>query len=267
MMAAAADIEKDNEIVSAAGALQEALASDKERLFSVIQSDREEVLLAALRNPAIDHQHLLALLKRRAVGHTVIAAMYTRKRLIEAYQVRFAIVAHHDTPPHIAETLLPLLYIFDLLKLCIIPGISAEIRLAAERKVVQQIPTQPLGNKLTLARRGTSAMLDALLREGLQNVVEACLDNSHLKEGSLYQFLASSHATAETVSIVARNSRWKSRPNIRLAILKNPRTPLIWFTAFLPTLSAATLRDLLLSPRLTLAQKELVRQARPSCHL
>ncbi|MHB8056530.1 MAG: hypothetical protein ACYDHC_01405 [Desulfuromonadaceae bacterium] len=265
MMAAVADIEKDNDIVSAADAMQEALTSDKERLFSVIRSDREEVLLAALRNPAIDHQHLLALLKRRGLG-PVIAAIYARKRLIETYQVRFALVAHPDTPPHIAETLLPLLYIFDLLKLCIIPGISAEIRLAAERKVVQQIPTQPLGNKLTLARRGTSAMLDALLREGLQNVVEACLDNPHLKEGSLYQFLASSHATAETVSSVARNSRWKSRPNIRLAILKNPRTPLIWFTAFLPTLSAATLRDLLLSPRLTLPQKELVRQARPTCH-
>jgi len=104
-------------------------------------------------------------------------------------------------------------------------------------------------------------MLDALLREGVQNVVEICLDNPHLKEGSLYHFLTSSHATAENVSIVARSSRWKNRPNIRLAILKNPRTPLVWYTLFLPGLSAASARDLLLSPRLTSAQKELVRQA------
>ena len=105
-----------------------------------------------------------------------------------------------------------------------------------------------------------------MLREGLRNVIEACLDNPHLKEGSLHQFLASSHATAENVSMVARNSRWKNRPNIRLAILKNPRTPLIWFTTFLPGLPAATLRDLLVSPRLTFAQKELVRQARSHSH-
>lgn len=246
-----------------AEAMQEALTADKERLFTVIQSGREEVLSAALRNPSLDHQHLLALLKRRGLG-TVIPAIYARKRLIETYQVKSALVAHPDTPAHISETLLPLLYVFDLLKLCTMPGISADIRLAAERRVVQQIPTQPLGNKLTLARRGTSAILDALLREGVQNVVEACLDNSHLKEGSLYQFLTSSHATAEAVSIVARNSRWKNRPNIRLAILKNPRTPLIWFTTFLPALPPATLRDLLLSPRLTSAQKELVRQVRTS---
>ena len=246
-----------------AEAMQEALTADKDRLFTVILSGRKEVLFAALRNPSIGHQHLLALLKRRGL-ELVIPAIYAQKRLIEAYQVKLVLVAHPDTPTHISGTLLPLLYIFDLLKLCIMSGISADIRLAAERKVVQQIPTQPLGNKLTLARRGTAAILDAVLREGVQNVVEACLDNSHLKEGSLHQFLTSSHATAEAVSMVARNSRWKNRPNIRLAILKNPRTPLIWFTTFLPALPPATLRDLLVSPRLTFAQKELVRQARTS---
>jgi len=246
--------------------LLEALTADKERLFAVIQSSREEVLLAALRNPSLDPQHLLTLLKRRGLG-AVITAMYACKPLVEASSVKFATVAHPDTPPHIAQTLLPLLYIFDLLKLCLIPGVSADIRLAAERKIVQQIPTQPLGNKLTLARRGTAAILEALLREGAHNVIELCLDNPHLKEGSLHQFLVSAHATAENVSLVARNSRWKSRPNIRLAILKNPRTPLIWYTMFLPGLPAATLRDLLASPRLTFAQKELVRQATHHCHL
>lgn len=257
--------EKVKDALSQADVLLEALTADKDRLYGIIQDHREEVLLAALRNPSLDQQHLLKLLKRRELA-SVITAIYTGKRLIEAYAVKCALVAHPDTPPHIAQTLLPLLYIFDLLKLCHIPGVSADIHLAAERKIVQQIPTQPLGNKLTLARRGTAAILDALLREGVPNVLEACLDNPHLKEGSLHQFLTSPLATAETVSIVARNSRWKSRPNIRLAILKNPRTPLVWFTTFLPGLPASTLRDILASPRLTLAQKELVRQARSHSH-
>lgn len=238
----------------------EALTAGKDRLFAVMQDHREEVLLAALRNPSLDHQHLLMILKRRGVG-AIITAIYQVKRLIDTYPVKFALVAHPDTPPHLAQTLLPLLHIFDLLKLCFIPGVSIDIRIAAERKIVQMIPTQPLGNKLTLARRGTAAIVEALLREGVQQLVEICLDNPHLKEGSLHQFLTSSHATSENVSLVARNSRWKSRPNIRLAILKNPRTPLIWFTLFLPGLPAATVRDLLASPRLTFAQKELVRKA------
>lgn len=241
-------------------ALVEALTADKDRLLFIIQDRRNDVLLASLRNPSFDHNHLLILLKRREL-EPIIAAIYANKRLIETNSVKFALVAHRDTPPHIAQTLLPLLYIFDLLKLCQLFGISADILLAAERKIVQQIPTQPLGNKLTLARRGTAAVLDALLREGQKAVIQVCLDNPRLKEGSLHQFLASAHATAENVSMVALCSRWKNRPNIRLAILKNPRTPLIWFTNFLPELSDSNILDLLASSRLTSAQKVLVRQA------
>jgi len=245
--------------------LLEALTADKDRLFAVIQTNREEVLLAALRNPNLDSKHLLTFFKRRGVG-SLLTAIYAHKRLMESHSVKLALVAHPDTPPHIAQTVLPLLYIFDLLKLCHIPGVPADTHLAAERKIVQQLPTQPLGNKLTLARRGTAAIVDALLREGTQNIVAICLDNPHLKEGSLHQFLTSSHATAENVSLVARNSRWKNRPNIRLAILKNPRTPLIWFTLFLPDLPASVKLDLLASPRLTFAQKELVRKSAPRPH-
>jgi len=246
--------------------IQAALVANKDNLFTIIQDSSEEVLLTALRNPALDHQHLLILLKRRGLER-VITEIYASKRYIDVYAVKFALVAHPDTPPHIAQTLLPLLYIFDLLKLCQKPGVSPDIRLAAERKIVQQIPTQPLGNKLTLARRGTAPVLDALLREGVQNVVEICLGNPHLKEGSLYQFLASSRASADNVSMIARHSRWRSRPNIRLAILKNPRTPLDIFVALLPGLSPAIAQDLLTSSRLTAAQKDLVRHTRTQVHV
>jgi hypothetical protein len=249
-----------------AHALPDPLTADKEQLFAVVQTNSEEVLLSALRNPNLDSNHLRAFFKRRGMS-TLLAALYGNKRLLESHSVKLALVAHPDTPPHIALTVLPLLYIFDLLKLCLIPGVPADIHLAAERKIVQQLPTQPLGNKLTMARRGTAAIVEALLREGTQNIVELCLDNPHLKEGALHQFLTSSHATAENVSLVARNSRWKNRPNIRLAILKNPRTPLIWFTLFLPGVPAATRLDLLASPRLTFAQKELVRKSGSHPHV
>ena len=259
-MTATAPTENEESVLIRECLVQEAVTVDKDRLFSVIYSSREDVLLAVLRNPRLDHQHLVALLKRRGLG-TVITSIYAVKHLIEAYSVKYALVAHPETPPHIAHALISFLYLFDLLKLCRTPGVSAEIHQAAERVIAQQIPSQSLGNKLTLARRGTASILDALLRDGMPQVVEVCLDNPHLKEGSLHQFLASSHSTAENISIVARNVRWKSRPNIRQAILTNPRTPLIWFTLFLSELPSANLRDLLESPRLVFAQKELVRQA------
>jgi len=227
----------------------------------LLQGQPVEVLQALLRNPAFDEHHLLALMKLRALPQGIFTAIYANKRLIESNLARFALVVNPEIPAHISAALLPQLTIFELLKICLMPGVTPDQRLSAERVIIQRIPTQPLGNKITLARRGTSAIVEALLREGVPPLVEACLDNPHLKEGSVHQFITASTSTAETISMVARNGRWKGRPNIRLAILKNPRTPGIWFTLFLPGLPQSTIRDLLSVPRLTSAQKELVRQA------
>jgi hypothetical protein len=241
--------------------LHHALTADKDELFQILQGQPVEVLLAVLRNPSFDEHHLLALMKQRDLPQELFSTIYANKRLIESNTVKFALVVNPQIPPHIAATLLPQLSIFELLKICLLSGITPDQRLSAERAIIQRIPTQPLGNKLALARRGTSAVVESLLREGIPPLVEACLDNPHLKEGSVHQFITAYTSTAETISMVARSGRWKGRPNIRLAILKNPRTPAIWFTMFLPGLPQNTIRELLSVPRLTFAQKELVRQA------
>jgi hypothetical protein len=241
--------------------LHQALTTGKEELYALLSGQPAEILLAVLRNPALDEHHLLALLKQRGLPQDIFSAIYAAKRLIDNSAVKFALVINSDTPSHIVATLLPQLNIFDLVKICQITGISPDHRMAAERSIIQRLPSQPLGNKITLARRGTAAVAESLLREGIPPLMEACLDNPHLKEGSVHQFITGPTATAETISIVARNGRWKGRPNLRLAILKNPRTPTIWFTIFLPSLPHSVLKELLSVPRLTFAQKDLVRQA------
>ncbi len=241
--------------------LHRVLRADKEELFQHLQHQNGEVLLAALRNPALDENHLVALLKRRGLAEDVFTAIYASKWHLESYKVTFALACHPETPAHISQTILPRFYLFDLAKVCSLPGITADLRLFAERCILQRLPTQPLGNKMTLARRGTAAVVEALLMEGAPPLVEACLGNPHLKEGAVYSFITSYQSTAETISMIARNSRWKGRHNIRMAILKNPRTPQIWFTLFLPGLSSQVLKELLSSQRLTPSQKGLVREA------
>lgn len=241
--------------------LQRILAADKDELFQQLQEQDGELLLAVLRNPRLDEHHLLALLKRRGLGEELFEALFAAKRHLESYKVIVALAVHPETPVHIAQTLLPRCYIFDLARICLLPSVAPDLRLLAERCIIQRLPGQPLGNKLTLARRGTPAVVEALLMEGVASLVEACLANPHLKEGAVHRFVSSHLAGAETISLVARTARWKGRPNIRLAILKNPRTPAVWFTQFLPSLSPPVLKDLLATPRLTSDQKALVREA------
>ena len=163
--------------------IQRVLVADKDELFQVMQESGGEVLLAALRNRSLDENHLLALLKRRGLPEEIFTTLHSGRRFSESNPLKFALASHPETPSHIASSLLPQLYIFDLIKLCSMPGITPDQRLYAERIIIQRLPTQPLGNKLTLARRGSATIVEALLREGLPPVVDACLDNPHLKEG------------------------------------------------------------------------------------
>lgn len=236
-----------------------ALNGSKEELFSLMERPSPDILRAALRNPALDEAHLLALLHHTGLHPDLFTLLHQQHEPpAGSYQILFALAQHPEVPAYLVSSLLPRLYLFDLLKLCCLPGIPQDQKVAAERVIIQRIPAQPLGNKLTLARRGTAAIVEALLKEGHPQVVAACLDNPHLKEGAVHQFLASAAATAESISQIARHNRWQRRPELQQAILKNPRTPAIWFTLLLPRMPRSVVKNLALSPRLTPQQRQLV---------
>ncbi len=238
--------------------LKQALTAGSEELFQLLLSSDQELLLASMRNPAFHDDHLLNLLKRRDLSEELVRAIYLRRREKLSHGLILALVKNPNTPGTIIRSLLPQLRLFELVDLCFIPGVTPDQRLAAERAILQRLPTTPLGNKLTLARRATAPVVAELVKEGEPRLLEACLTNSRLKEAAVYQFLNSSRATPETISSVARCQRWQQRPNLRLAILKNRNTPDIWFTLWLPRMHTPLLRQLLASRRLNPRQKTLV---------
>jgi hypothetical protein len=241
--------------------LHQALTDDKDGLFQSVVDPSVEVLKAALRNPQLGEGHLLVLLKRRDLPEELFKTLCSLEAVTGSHKLRVELARHPKIPPYLLAQLLPLLHLFELLTVCYIPGIAPDQKFAAERAIIMRLPTAALGNKMTLARRGTSAVVEALLKEGELPLVEPCISNPRLKEAAVAQFLNGPKATAETISIVARHPRWGSRLNVRLSILRNPHTPLVWFVAFLPSLPAPELDKLLHSKRLVSAQKEAVREA------
>lgn len=238
--------------------LHRALTAGTEELYLVMEDRSMEVLQTALKNPLLNEEHLLALLKRRDLTGDFLTTVYRDDRAAASHRLKVALVHTPQTPGAVVLALLPHLYLFELLAVCFLPGASPDQRLAAERAIIQRLPTTPLGNKLTLARRATAAVVEVILKEGDSRLIEACLDNPRLREAAVFQFLGSASATAETISMVARHSRWKGRPNLLLALLKNPKTPAVWFNLHLSRLSVADINGLLASRRLNPSQKRLV---------
>ncbi|HTP67038.1 MAG TPA: hypothetical protein VMJ66_16715 [Geobacteraceae bacterium] len=240
--------------------LHQALTAGKDEIFQTVTDPSMEVLHAALKNPLIDDNHLLVLLKRRDLSGELLSSIYKLSLAAESHELKIAMAHNPATPAHVTLALLPHLYLFELVDICYLPDATPDLKVAAERAIIQRLSVTPLGNKITLVRRGTSALVEALIKEGDQRMMEACLANPHLKEAAIFQFLNGPNATPDGISAVARHPRWKGRINLQLAILKNPKTPSVWYTLFLPHLGVGDLKGVIASKRITQAQKKIVQE-------
>jgi hypothetical protein len=240
--------------------LCKALTATGEELFQLLLDPDTQVLRALLKNRSLNEDHLAALLRRRDLGEDLLKAVYQLDILRQSHRLQFALAKNPGTPGPLMLTLLPHLRLFELVDLCTIPGVTPDQKFAAERAIIQRLPTTELGNKMALARRATATVVAALLREGDLRLLEICLNSPRLREVAILQFINSASASAETISMIARHPKWKLRPNLRLAILKNRKTPGVWFTLLLPGLRTPEVRNLLNSRRLNPQQKRLVQE-------
>jgi len=238
--------------------LHKALTATGDELFQVLLNPDLQIVQAALKNRQLNEDHLLALLKRRDLDEGLLKVVYQLETTKSSHRLKIALVKNPNTPGPIVLALLPHLHLFELIDLCMIPGVTPDQKFAAERAILQRLPTTELGNKMTLARRATATVVGEILKGGEVRLVEICLNSPRLREVAILQFINGAHSSAETISIIARHPKWGLRPNLRLAILKNRRTPPIWFTLFLPQMRSPDVRNLLVSKRLNPTQKKLV---------
>jgi hypothetical protein len=224
--------------------LQQSLTTGSEEIFHLLLSPQPDILLTLIRNPRFSEEHLLALLKRRDLSEELINNLYQRHRRGLSHRSLLAIVRNPNCPSPLLSNLLPHLRLFELVDLCYLPGVTSDQKYAAERALLQRLPTTPLGNKITLAKRGTATIVGELLKDSQPQLMAACLANPRLKEAAIFQYLRGSFANAESISMIARHQRWTLRPNLRLAILKHRNTPHIWYTLWLPGQNLPTLKQL-----------------------
>jgi hypothetical protein len=241
--------------------LKAALTGGSEDLFQLVLDQEPAVLRNVLKNPQLTGQHLLVLLRRRDLGEELLKSIARHELIKSIHLLKVALVSNSNAPASITLSLLPHLYLFELLNLCILPGSTPDQRLAAERQIIQRLATIELGQKLTLARRGSGKILAALIQQGEPQVLTAALDNPHLKEVAILTFLRSGKTTATTISQIARHSRWSHRHSLRLAILKHRHTPPVWYTLWLPTLKRFELSNLLANRQIAQQKKLLIQAA------
>ncbi len=215
-----------------------------EDLNALIYHPVPAVLIAVLDNPAFDETKLTLLLSRKDLPNEVLEEIGRRKALLKSYVVKKSLVLHPRTPRLVGLRLLKDLYLMDLVQFTLSPAVSEELKRYAQEQIVARLPQMPLGQKITLARRGPSRVAGALVADGHAQVMPIALENPYLTEAQVLKALAREKVPVAVVQALANHRKWSQCYNIRLAIVRNSSTPISIILGFLPQLTVNDLRVL-----------------------
>ena len=216
----------------------------EEELALLLYHRSAVVLLALLDNPALDQTQLCLLLGRKDLPGEILEEVARRKPLLKNYGVKRALVFHPRTPRLISLKLLNDLYLMDLVQAALSPGVTVEVKRNAESQLLARLPQLPLGQKITLARRGPPRVAGALLAEGHAQIISIALDNPYINEGQILKTLSREKVSAAVIPAIARHRKWSISYNVRLALVRHPLSPLATIVAYLPELTVSDLREL-----------------------
>lgn len=104
-------------------------------------------------------------------------------------------------------------------------------------------PTEPVGYRISLARRALCSVLERLLLDPDPRVVRVVLGNPRLTEADVVKLAASRRANAEVLEVVAQDDRWVVRYPVKVALANNPGTPTRVVLGLLPYLMQQDLHE------------------------
>ena len=250
-----------------------ARTADWPLLKSLLHHRSREVLEALLENPLVGESQVAILLSRRDLAREVVARIAENREWMKSYPLKLAVVRHPRTPRHLALPLLKYLYLFDLLTVAATAGTPAELKRQAEEAILLQREGLALGQRLTLARRGSNRIAGGLLLDADRRVIEVALVNPAMTEHAVTRALLDRKAHAALTEAVVEHDLWSLRYGIKLALLRTPHLSLGRVMSILPELALADLNDLADDPRVKgeirayvakLAQTRRVRKAKKS---
>jgi hypothetical protein len=220
-----------------------ARSASGDELKSLVHDAEEDTLLALLENPHLEEPHVCQLLERLDLPASVLTGVASEGKWTSSEGIRLRLARHPRTPRRISFALLRQLYLFDLVRLSLLPSAPAEIRRVADEIIITRVPHIPVGQKLTLARRGSARVAGALLAEGHPQAMKLALANAFLSESQVLKVLAKPGLPERVVVAVARHPKWSCQYNVRVALARNTHTPAVVVRTILPNLTLRDLKD------------------------
>ncbi len=213
----------------------------------------------------LNEDTVLSLLKKADLTVSQVDGITRNTGAMKSRKVRIAVAAHLRTPRRIALRLIRELYTFDLMHFSLLPAAPADLKRVADELLVSRLASISLGERISLARRGSAMVTAALLSDKESRVWQAAVGNPRVTEAAVVKALQRAHTTPAFVEAVSRHTKWSPRSEVRIALLRNAHTPLARALEFARRIPPAHLRDILHASKLPQKTKDYLRKeiARP----
>ncbi|HMK30657.1 MAG TPA: hypothetical protein VK473_13305 [Terriglobales bacterium] len=224
-------------------------------LEQLIHSQSEQDLRWAATSPALTEDLAVALLARRDLPGPVLQDLARNSQVAKLRKVVVGLVSHPRTPRHVALPIIRSLYTFELMQVALAPVAPQDIKMAVEDALIARLETVSSGERITLARRGSTRIAAALLGDKDPRITEAALNNPYLTEVGVVRAVMRSDASAQFVNAVCKHPKWWLRTEVRIALLRNVRTPGALALEIVHSLPASVAREALMNSSLPASVK------------
>jgi hypothetical protein len=235
-----------------------ATTAGEEEIASYLHDPSPKVIRALLQNRHLSEEDLTIIAKRKNLPSDILEMIFKDKRWSESYPVRLALARNPRSPLSVSLTIARYLRIFDLEEITRCHFIPLVFRHKVEMIINERLPTMPLGNKKTLAKKATGGVLLKLLLDADAEVVKLSLNNPHITEGHLFKVISRSDTREDTIRMIAEHPNWSSRSLIRVSLVRNVHTPLSFSTRYITEMKIMDLRELYADPSLPVTIKPFI---------
>lgn len=206
----------------------------------------DEVRLALLHNPALG-ERLVADIARTS-SPRVAREIYRHRRLFQRPMVRRALLESPNVPSAaLVEVVSSMGDLRGLLGLTQNPKIrSIEVKARARARLSALFRSLGSAEKIATVRTSGRSLLKALWADFFRDeeLVLRCLRERHLDKGLVVEIARSSIAPRRALKLIGETPSLSSSYEVRLALVKNPKTPRPVVRRILPGLAPEDRRDL-----------------------
>lgn len=183
-------------------------------------------LLALVRGGSLDDLEVLEVLRSPFCTAQIAELVASDREHLGTQSVRELLAGFPGLSNARAMNLLSSLPWTSLLAVAQAPRTPPLVRRQAERKLILQVHSMALGEKVAMARRAHRALFPALVREGDPMILSALLDNPRLVENDIVVLVNTREPPPELLGEIVRHHRWGLCFGVRRAVVECPTSPL-----------------------------------------